>query len=62
MKPVDYDVYAIVIYGILSYDASSMLKLILSKGISIKDVDSKGMVNVTIEIPNDTLVSELPLN
>ena len=59
MKPVDYDVYAIVIYGILSYDASSMLKLMLSQDMSIKDVDPKGTVNVTVEIPNDTLVNKI---
>lgn len=59
MKPVDYDVYAIVIYGILSCDASSMLNLMLSKGISIKDVDPKGMVNVTVEIPDDILTNKI---
>lgn len=59
MKPVNYDAYAIVIYGILSCDASSMLNLMLSKGISIKDVDLKDTVSVTVEIPDDILANKI---
>lgn len=59
MKPVDYDLYAIVLYSTLSCDAINVLKLMLTNGVSLNGIDAKGMVNINVSILDDNIINKI---